>query len=137
MPAHVTVLYPFVRLDRLDEAGLHYLRNLFGRIAAPELEFRGFGTFEEVLWLALTDASAVITLTELVVERWPETPPYGGLYPSIVPHLTIAAGPGAEHLSHVRHDVARHLPIRSRPGYVHLLELRDRWQTVERFSFRK
>ena len=137
MPAHVTVLYPFVRPDRLGEAGVHELRTLFGRIAAPELEFRGFGTFEDVLWLAPSDASSIITMTEIVVERWPEAPPYGGLYPTIVPHLTIAAGPGAEHLSHVRNDVARHLPIRSRPCDVHLLKLRDRWRTVERFSFRR
>src|SRR4051794_23286571 len=65
MPAHVTVLYPFVPLEHLGEAGIQELHALFGQIPAPELEFRGLGTFEEVLWLAPSDASSIVRLTEL------------------------------------------------------------------------
>ena len=45
--------------------------------------------------------------------RWPEYPPYGGAFPAIIPHLTVA------HV-HLTLDVT--LPVASRADRVTLLE---------------
>ena len=34
-------------------------------------------------------------LTAQLCDRWPEAPPYGGAYPEVVPHLTVAQGADA------------------------------------------
>jgi hypothetical protein len=48
------------------------------------------GGFPGVLYFAPIEDAPFRHLTERVVERYPEAPPYGGQFREIVPHLTIA-----------------------------------------------
>jgi 2'-5' RNA ligase len=87
--AHVTVLVPFMHAGLLDDGVRDDLRLLFSRHPAFEVRFLEVRRFLEVIYLAPEPAEAFALLTEAVVERWPQTPPYGGLYDQVVPHLTV------------------------------------------------
>jgi 2'-5' RNA ligase len=112
VPAHVTILYPFLDVDLVDDAVLGQLREIFAREPAFVLAFRRCGRFPHVLYLEPEPADGLRRLTEAVVARWPEAPPYGGLYEEIVPHLTVAHGVHDDTLALIEQDVAGELPVR-------------------------
>lgn len=91
VPAHVTVLIPFMPAEEIDDDVAVRLAGLFRTVPAFEHAFvrtEWFG--DEVLWLA-SDADAVLrSLTNLVAEAFPDYPPYEGQFENVVPHLTIA-----------------------------------------------
>jgi hypothetical protein len=90
VPAHVTVLYPFVPLREIDAPVRDALASVFGEI--PAFDYR----FERVVRLGAATvvldpvpASAFSQLTEAAQRRWPEHPPYGGMHDVVIPHLTV------------------------------------------------
>ncbi|MEU4730113.1 2'-5' RNA ligase family protein [Streptomyces sp. NPDC023588] len=92
LPAHVTVLYPFLDHGRIDADVLGTLEWLFGSHCAFDVRFEDFGRFPDVLFLVPTPGGPLRALTQAVCERWPEVPPYGGRFAEVVPHLTVAHG---------------------------------------------
>lgn len=73
-------------------------------------------------------------LTEAIVDRWPEAPPYGGRFAEIVPHLTVAQGQDDAVLSRIGVDLASGLPFTSRATSVELM-VHDGVTWQERASF--
>lgn len=110
IPAHVTVLYPFLPEERLDAEVLATLRELFAAHEPFGLRFTGFGRFPDLLWLAPEPDGPVRALTGAVVARWPEAPPYRGAYEP-VPHLTVALKQPEETYAAVERDFAAGLPL--------------------------
>jgi 2'-5' RNA ligase len=92
MPPHVTVLYPFVGARRAGDELAAALRETLAPFAAFDFALPEVRRFPGVLYLAPEPAAAFVALTEAVVARWPEHPPYGGAYAEIVPHLSLAEG---------------------------------------------
>ncbi|MEV0650638.1 2'-5' RNA ligase family protein [Phytomonospora sp. NPDC050363] len=68
VPAHVTVLYPFLDIGRVDTAAL---AALFGGHRAFDVRFEQSARFPEVLYLAPTPERPFRELTEAVAARWP------------------------------------------------------------------
>src|SRR5579863_6835140 len=96
VPAHVTVLYPFAPPASLDDAAMVRLASIFERVSAFEFELSDVGWFEErVMYLAPTPPSRFIELTQAIVAEFPGYPPYGGEFPEVTPHLTLAEGASA------------------------------------------
>ena len=90
VPAHVTVTYPFRPPGQFVEGDHRRLERLLA--AVPSFTLTGartawFGT--TVVYVELTEGDAVVRLTEAVASEFPEHPPYGGVHPQVVPHLTI------------------------------------------------
>jgi len=83
LPAHVTVLYPAPG-DAVEIAKALEPFDPF------EVTFARLDRFPGVLWLAPEPAEPFVAMTEAMIERFPEHPPYGGAYASIIPHLTVA-----------------------------------------------
>lgn len=83
LPAHVTVLYPAP--DDVVE-----IAKLLAPFGPFEVTFPRLDRFPGVLWLAPEPAEPFVAMTEAMVARFPDHPPYGGTYSSIVPHLTVA-----------------------------------------------
>ena len=115
VPAHVTVLYPFVPADRLDA---DVLRRLVEAVATAKAfdatwrETRWFG--EDVLWVAPEPADRFRALTETVAAAFPDHPPYAGRFEDVVPHLTVGdQGTLAERRAAER-EVRRGLPVHAR-----------------------
>ncbi|WP_432925412.1 2'-5' RNA ligase family protein [Microbispora sp. CA-135349] len=120
MPAHATVLYPFLPRERLDDGVLAALRELFAARRPFEVAFRGVGRFPGVVYLAPEPDGPLRELTETVAGRWPEAPPYGGRFDAVVPHLTVAEGLAGEDLARIAAGLAAGLPVTTLVGGVTL-----------------
>jgi 2'-5' RNA ligase len=92
LPAHITLVFPFIPMELVSEAELRRLREFFAAQPAfgGELVVGWFG--REVLLLVPADPAPLIQLTQAVVDAWPEYPYYGGAYSEIEPHVTLAYG---------------------------------------------
>ncbi len=91
VPAHVSVLYPFVEPTEVDGHVVATLAAVFASVAAFDCRFsrtRWFG--HDVLWLDPEPAQSFRDLTAAVWAAFPHHPPYGGAHDDVVPHLTIA-----------------------------------------------
>ncbi|MEU3840878.1 2'-5' RNA ligase family protein [Streptomyces sp. NPDC028635] len=131
VPAHITVMYPFLAphtIDGLVEAEL-------ARITASVPPFRfsltEVGRFPGVLYLRPVPAEPFAGLVGLVMRSWPACRPYRGRYPDFVPHLALGIGEQA------RGDTDRLtplLPITCRATEVALMTENVRgWHTRKRF----
>lgn len=111
VPAHVTVLVPFLDIDRIDAAVIDELRALFGEHRMFAVRFDRCRRFPGVLYLAPTPERPFRALTETVRVRWPEAQPYGGQFTEVVPHLTVAHGRRAHVLDEVEAALTARLPV--------------------------
>jgi 2'-5' RNA ligase len=121
MPAHVTLLFPFPRLDQLDPAGLADLKALFAGKSPIRATFPTVGQFPDVVYLAPEPREWFIHLTEALSKRYGLLP-YGGLHASIVPHLTVARDPDPAVLGRIASALARFLPLETDVREVWLME---------------
>lgn len=121
VPAHVTLLFPFVPAAALDDALLEELRTLFGSFAAFAFELREARRFPSVLYLAPEPSTPFLQLTKALVASYPDFPPYGGIFEYVVPHLTVAEGE-PEILDEAERDVSQALPIAGNAVEVTVLE---------------
>ena len=112
VPAHITLLYPFMSPEQITEMVLKRVRLAL----SPAVRFRfclvKTGRFPGALYLAPEPAEPFIALTERLVHQFPDYLPYGGQHGSIVPHLTVAQASEAEH-SVAEAELARILPLPS------------------------
>ncbi|MGM1060024.1 2'-5' RNA ligase family protein [Saccharothrix sp. Mg75] len=137
VPAHVTVLYPFVPPHRVDELGvLDALGEVVAGAPAFGCAFRRTEWFgEDVLWLAPEPAAPFRALTEAVWRRFPDWPPFGGAFAETIPHLTVGTTEVGDPagLRDAERELAGVLPLRTRIGQVRLIAgsaRADSWRTV-------
>ena len=113
IPAHVTVLFPFVEPERLGEVEGR-LAELVAGTAAFDLAFARTARWPEILYLEPEPAEPFVALTHAIEREWPDQPPYGGAHETIVPHLTVAESADAAVLDRIAADVEPKLPIAMR-----------------------
>ncbi|MEU1409957.1 2'-5' RNA ligase family protein [Streptomyces sp. NPDC005728] len=109
--AHVTVLYPFLDASRIDESVCSALRETLTAHQSFEVRFDRCGRFPGVLYLTPEPDTPFRHLTQAIVTRWPETPPFGGQFEDPIPHLTITQGQDAADMDKAEADLLRRLPI--------------------------
>ncbi|MCT9008999.1 2'-5' RNA ligase family protein [Streptomyces rhizosphaerihabitans] len=134
VPAHVTVLFPFLDETRIDSGTLAAIDGVIGCHQPFEARFEHFGRFPGTLYLAPEPDASFRRLTEAIVQRWPETPPYGGQFDDIVPHLTIAQAQDDAVLDVAEADLHGRLPVIARVSSVDLF-VHDGSQWQQRASF--
>ncbi|MGW9032771.1 2'-5' RNA ligase family protein [Streptomyces sp. NPDC055722] len=135
VPAHVTVLFPFLDESRIDARVCSTLADMLGRHHAFDLRWEGCGRFPGVLYLAPEPDTQLRRLTEVIADRWPEAPPYGGKFTEVVPHLTIADGQDDGVLDEIEADLLGKLPITSRASSVDLMVYDGaKWQKRASFA---
>jgi 2'-5' RNA ligase len=138
IPAHITLLFPFFPADQLDDQIMAELRDLFAAQPAISFGLRKLMVFpDETVWLAPEPSEPFRRLTALIVERYPDYPPYEGIHDEIIPHLTVTSG-DASLRTEVEADLAPHLPISAETREVTLLveDESGRWQTGDTFPLR-
>ncbi|MFI0960972.1 2'-5' RNA ligase family protein [Streptomyces sp. NPDC021080] len=137
VPAHVTVLFPFLHESRIDGGTLAAVDGVIGRHRSFEARFERCGRFPGILYLAPEADTSFRALTEAVVDRWPETPPFGGEFDEIVPHLTVAQGQDDAVLDEAEADLRGRLPVVARVASVDLM-VHDgsRWRQRASFALR-
>ncbi|MYV37430.1 hypothetical protein GT030_00725 [Streptomyces sp. SID1328] len=87
-----------------------------------------------VLYLAPEPDTGFRRLTEAIVERWPENPPFGGQVDDVVPHLTIAQGQDETVMEKAESDLLTGLPVVVQVSSVDLL-VHDGTRWRQRASF--
>ncbi|MFF0287494.1 2'-5' RNA ligase family protein [Streptomyces sp. NPDC005262] len=111
IPAHVTVLFPFLDIDRIGAAVNDDLRTLIGESNPFTIRFDGCRRFPDVLYLAPTPDQPFRALTETIAARWPEAPPYGGQFADVIPHLTVVHGQQPHVFDEAEAALAAQLPV--------------------------
>jgi 2'-5' RNA ligase len=92
VPAHVTLLFPFASPERITPAMLEHARALVASVRAFPFRLARIERFPGTLYLAPEPPQPFVELTEALARRFPEFPPYGGEFDTIIPHLTVAHG---------------------------------------------
>lgn len=130
VPAHVTVLYPFVPPAEVDQDVCEAVAGVIERFTAFDFTLGEVRRFPGgVVYLSPEPAEPFVEITDALVRRWPDHPPYGGAYADVVPHLTVAAANGGADTSTLLTELNGGLPIRARADAVWLMEGQhdDRW----------
>lgn len=138
VPAHVTILYPFKSPSQLTSEITKKLRELFLKIPGFTVSFMVSRRFPDFLYLAPEPSQPFRHLTEIVAKLFPETPPYGGEFKDIIPHLTVAQAEDAKQMEQIASDFQKFargkLPIKAAVNTVSLMDNeKDRWQVREHF----
>src|SRR5262249_40357125 len=124
VPAHVTVLFPFLDADEIDNAAIQLL---FSAHSAFDFVLDRVEQWNNgIVWLHPEPSQPFVDLTAAVEGRWPECPPYAGTVEVVIPHLTVSETPI---------DLEVDLPIASHASHVTLIEqdIDGNWATREAF----
>jgi 2'-5' RNA ligase len=137
VPAHVTVLYPFLPPDQINGEVIEALGDLVGAIPRFDVTLTHTDWFDDrVVWLAPQPDRPFRDLTIAVWQRFPEAPPYAGDHVDVVPHLTIGDDADKLVLDHAAEAVSAHLPINATITVVQLIAgTPDQypWRTLHEF----
>ena len=123
---HVTLLAPFRARPRLDAVLCGELAAFFATQRAFTMEFVAERKFADgPRYLAPEPVDRIVSMTDALVVRYPDTPPYEGQFRDIVPHCTLDLdGP------------APALPISVPVTEAHLVHsCGDTWDVIARFAF--
>jgi 2'-5' RNA ligase len=136
VPAHVTLLFPFVDPGSITEAVIEQVRSV--ALASPAFEFRltAIRRFPRAVYLAPEPAELFLALTGQLMRAFPGLPPYAGEHADIVPHLTVAQieGPRQDAVEAELRGALR-LPIRAACAELTLIESSSgRWRTLHSFA---
>lgn len=133
VPAHLTLLYPFIAPERIAADTLDAIAACFRGFAPIAFSLTEVGRFPtDTLYLAPMPDEPFRNLTMAIWDRFPETPPYGGAWPDIVPHLSVGRFADASELERVAAELAHAsqtaLPIRAHASTaVLLVNTTGRW----------
>jgi 2'-5' RNA ligase len=136
MPAHATVLYPFMDPKLITPQVRARLAEAIAGAGRLELTFAKAGRFPEALWLAPEPTAPMVALTRAIAAAFPDYPPYGGQFETVIPHVTIAMGEGLD-LGALEPEVRRRLspPIVQSVESVSLFTtVQRRWREIDRFA---
>jgi hypothetical protein len=87
VPAHVTVLFPFLDPAEVDEEAV---ASLLAPFTTFEFVLDRYERFEDgTPWLHPTPPTHFVDLTAAVWQRWPGRAPYEGAFDEIIPHVTV------------------------------------------------
>ena len=137
IPAHVTVVYPFVAAGDVDRAVRERLADVFGGVPAFEVSLDRVGWFgADTVWLGPREPAPFSVLTERVLAEFPDYPPFEGRFDEVIPHLTVGHQQPLVELRAAEAAVRAHLPIQGVARAVSLWTQGDggRWERSARFS---
>ncbi len=141
MPAHVTLLYPFVSPAAIDEYVIQKLAKVMSMYEPFMVEFSHVKWFgEQVLWLAPQPDSAFRSLMTALFDAFPECLPYGGSIEDPTPHLTVADGASMERMREVESILCAELPIHASFDAVSVMvgsQQQGTWTTIAELPFRR
>jgi 2'-5' RNA ligase len=137
VPAHVTVLFPFIPASEIQGAVMVRLAALFRTVPAFTHNFVRTAWFgDEVLWLGSDAAQVFRSLTQLVWTAFPAYPPFEGQFDDVVPHLTIADHGARGEMQAAERTAQLHLPISADTRAVTLMveQPSGHWEAAESFT---
>jgi 2'-5' RNA ligase len=137
IPAHVTLIHPFVPTDALDDHTREELATVCAAVTAFSFQLVAVARFPSTVYLRPEPVHPFHELIDALQSRFPAHPPYSGEFDEVVPHVTVAQSHDGELLDRIGAEIAGGLPIRARAHEaVLMLEQPDsRWRVADRFAF--
>ena len=90
LPAHITLIYPFVPPEEVDEA-IEKLEAVCRSIRAFSVRLNKYGKFKSVVFLEPSDSQPITDLYNQLFTAFPDYPAYSGEFgEDLHPHLTLA-----------------------------------------------
>jgi 2'-5' RNA ligase len=136
--AHVTVLFPWLSVDRMTDQDERDLAAIFAETPPIDVRLAEFGRFPTLLYLRPEPEEPFRALTRRVAARWPDHPPYGGEFgDDVQPHVTVAMDVSGEIQSFVENQLFDELPVHDRLAEAWLVYSDgERWRRRTTFPFR-
>lgn len=138
IPAHITLLYPFVspRSGYRDVEGL--LRAVIGAHGTIDYQLSQISRFRGVVYLQPEPDLVFRALTAALWEAFPDHPPYEGVHATVIPHLTVGATRDEAALDQLAEELAHEasgvLPVSACVRDIALMDNRQGpWQVVEKY----
>jgi 2'-5' RNA ligase len=102
VPAHITLLYPFVPPEQVEIA-IDELNRLCSGISPFEVTLDHYGTFKGAIFLETSDPEPIVQLHQQLSQSFPEYPVYGGEHGTeLHPHLTLARFDNPEEADNIK-----------------------------------
>jgi 2'-5' RNA ligase len=142
IPLHVTLLYPFVPSEQLDDRIVAALSDFFARRAWFTLTLVGIAEFPRVVYADPEPRDELDAMMRGLWEQFPDYPPYEGEIADPVPHATLAEleqdASQADIVAGIRAKTESLFPLTCVIRDVALLEEHepDRWRERQRFPLR-
>jgi len=137
VPAHVTILYPFMPPGDVDSAVLAKLAALAGAVRCFDYRLTETARFPVSLYLAPQPGDSFAALTAAVFRDFPDYPPFAGKFSTVVPHVTVAHADEAQLCEievELRIALASGTPLRARCCEMVLIEnTSGRWEQMHCF----
>jgi 2'-5' RNA ligase len=106
MSAHITINYPFQPKQTDRELLIGELSALFSGFPSVRFRLTELRQDPDTLYLAVEPEQPFREIVEAVVNRYPESPPYGRTSDRVAPHVTVAEEtPGAD-FRHIAEEFA-------------------------------
>ena len=121
VPAHITLIVPWLAPEVIDDDELARLERVAAKTAPFDFALRSVDWFGcRVLWLAPDPAQPFLDLTGALVGEF-HTPPWGGEFDKVIPHLTVAHSTDGEELAEAAAALDRDLPITCRATEIRVM----------------
>jgi 2'-5' RNA ligase len=137
VPAHITLLFPFMDPQRIDAHVLDQCAAILSGHGKFTFQLSSVGRFPAAAYLKPEPPEPFIALTHALTAAFPEFPPYRGEFENVIPHLTVAHGKAHEAqmasdaLALKMHALG---PVSSMCAAVTLIENSSgRWRTMHAF----
>src|ERR1700691_2060024 len=138
IPAHITVLAPFMPPQMISTSVLTRLGQLFADVSPFQFRLDRTDWFSDhVLWLAPGDPGPFSDLTQRVFQEFPAFPPFEGKHDVVIPHLTIGWGGPRNDLRAAEEAIQDTPPIDARAAAVALMTEQSaggRWTKTATFT---
>lgn len=138
MPAHITILFPFMAFESISDDVLERAQEILGRHRPFSFELRTTKRFPEFLWLAPEPSEPFAALPRALESAFPDYPAYGGAFGDAIPHLTVAQGSRdvLDDAETVLHERLRQ-PIHAQVDHVSLFAQTDEgWEQKHDFNLK-
>jgi 2'-5' RNA ligase len=136
LPAHVTLLYPFLGPSAIGADVLAAIRRVTGGADAFPYSLVGRGTWPGTLYATVEPERPFRSLYEALAAAFPDHPIYGGRFP-FTPHVTIADGSAGGDDDIAGDPAWADLPVRLvARGADLLVRGADRWSVRHHLPFR-
>ncbi|NNF53258.1 MAG: hypothetical protein HKN03_02340 [Acidimicrobiales bacterium] len=135
IPAHITVLYPFIRPPKITSQTRDELAQLAAATDRFEVTITSLAQYEITTYLNLEPEEPIRTITYRIFEQWPNYPPYGDIDLYIQPHMALAQGVIP---SDVESTALPHLPVNAEITHLTVMVRRwsGRWKVDAQFPLR-
>jgi 2'-5' RNA ligase superfamily len=138
MWAHVTLIYPFRDSSLLNNATARGVADVLSGFTSFPFRLTAakyFRSPQVVLYLGSEPAAPFANLIQALATAFTDTPPYGGVFEDIVPHLSVADEQDTGLLTTIEADVTPRLPIEATAREVELVEhAAEGWRLRQTFT---